>query len=224
MDVDESGIAAGPAANLLQVTAKERSVVAQMAELFGDDIPAADLLRQELANGLGSGSGGVTSGPQASRFCPVLGCARSHPNDSVGFTTAATLRAHVDLHMAGELIGQPPEGWLTSQGLTSWRRCGLSISRRIRNAIYPRCGESPHQGQHVGRGLEPPSTITDDRLPTLSEIYLCNVLTKEYLPASLLPLAREEYGKVVARVLQHNRRDAWELAADNELKQKARRA
>ena len=126
--------------------------------------------------------------------------------------------------MAGELIGQPPEGWLTSQGLTSCRRCGLSISRRIRNAIHPRCGESPHQGQHVGRGLEPPSTITDDRLPTLSEIFLCNVLTKEHLPASLLPLAREEYGKVVARVLQHNRRDAWELAADNELKQKARRA
>lgn len=56
------------------------------------------------------------------------------------------------------------------------------------------------------------------------EIFLCNVLTKEHLPASLLPLAREEYGKVVARVLQHNRRDAWELAADNELKQKARRA
>eukprot|EP00439_Symbiodinium_sp_Y106_P062715 s1493_g9.t1 len=46
----------------------------------------------------------------------------------------------------------------------------------------------------------------------------------EYLPASLLPLAREEYGKVIARVLQCNRADAWNTDMDTDAHRKARRA
>ena len=72
----------------------------------------------------------------------------------------------------------------------------------------------------VGEGL----AVTDMCLPALHEIFLCNVLTKEYFPASLFSLAREEYGKVIARVLQHNRADAWNTDMDTDAHQKARRA
>ena len=48
---------------------------------------------------------------------------------------------------------------------------------------------------------DPNMPTIDEKLPTLSEIFLCNVLAKEYLPAWLLPLAREEYGKLIAQVI-----------------------
>ena len=73
-------------------------------------------------------------------------------------------------------------------------------------------------------GIGEGSAVTDMRLPALHEIFLCNVLTKEYFAASLLPLAGEEYGKVIARVLQYNRADAWNTDMDTDAHQKARRA
>ena len=126
--------------------------------------------------------------------------------------------------MSGELSERPSDEWLTSQGLAACRCCGLSISRRIRDSIHPRCRDAAQSVRSVPVGVGEGSAITDMRLPALHEIFLCNVLTKEYLPASLLPLAREEYGKVIARVLQYNRADAWNTDMDTDAHRKARRA
>ena len=99
----------------------------------------------------------------------------------------------------------------------------MSLSKRIRGGLYPRCfgvrPEYPHQ-QQVAEGI----ILSDDRLPILSEIFLYDDLTRECLPASLIPLARAEYGKIFSRVIQHNCADAWDTSHDIEVKQRARRA
>ena len=171
MDVEHEATAAnsGHPANLLQVSFQE--VTAQMASLFGS----------MLASGRVDAR---ASGP---------GCSRSAARDTKGFASTATLRAHVDLHMSGELSERPSDEWLTS--------CGLSILHRSRDFTHPRCRDAAQSARSVPVGVREGSAVTDMRLPTLHEIFLCNSLTKEYLPASLLPLAREEYGKVIARVL-----------------------
>ena len=222
-DVDHEATAAnsGHPANLLHVSFQEITVEAQMASLFGEDVPVAELLRQE---GSMLASGRVDARASGPYFCPVPGCSRSAARDTSGFASTATLRANVDLHMTGELSERPSDEWLTSQGLAACRCCGLSISDRIRDSTYPRCRDVAQSVRSVPVGVGEGSAVTNMRLPALHEISLCNVLTKEYLPASLLPLAREEYGKVIARVLQYNRADAWNTDMDTDAHRKARRA
>ena len=73
--------------------------------------------------------------------------------------------------------------------LVGCRTCGLSLSKRIRDGLHPHCfgirPEHPHQQQVVEDII-----VSDDRLPTLSEIVLYDNLTREYLPASLIHPAR----------------------------------
>ena len=68
-----------------------------MASLFGEDIPVAELLRQE---GSMLASGRVDARASGPYFCPVPGCSRSAARDTSGFASTSTLRAHVDLHMS----------------------------------------------------------------------------------------------------------------------------
>jgi hypothetical protein len=58
-----------------------------------------------------------------------------------------------------------------------------------------------------------PSSCRDDiPLPSLHEIWTTPIRTKEHLPSALLPLAREEFGKLLAEVARTNRSDAWEAS------------
>ena len=198
MEIDEE---AGHSGNLLQISCGEGSVDVQMATLFGEDVSSEELLRQEQSN---SRSNPSNSRAPLRHFCPVEGCSRSVSRDTIGFASLSTVRAHVDLHMGGELPRQPPEGWLETQGLAACRCCGLTISRRIRDLRHPRCSIIAPRVPNRHDEILDSHVLTDHRLPTLEDIFLCNVLSKEHLPASLLPLAREEYGKVIARAFQYN--------------------
>ena len=100
MVVDDEATAAnsGHPANLLQVSFQEVTVEAQMASLFEEDVPVAELLRQE---GSMLACGRVDARASGPYFCPVPGCSRSTARDTSGFASTSTLRAHVDLHMSG---------------------------------------------------------------------------------------------------------------------------
>ena len=89
-----------------------------------------------------------------------------------------------------------PDERLRIRQLRTCRACGLNISCRIRRELHPCCTRVDLQPDHDSN-----MPANDERLPILSEIFLCNVLTKEYLSASLLLLAREEYGKLIAPVI-----------------------
>ena len=107
-------------------------VARALATLFGEDVPKAQLLREE------SGTGAHASARSKPCTCPVLGCARHVDRDGIGFPSFGALRAHV-LHLGHELYGSVPEGWLGAQNLSACRICGLSISSKIRDCIHLRC-------------------------------------------------------------------------------------
>ena len=115
MDVDDEVTAAnsGHPANLLQISFQEVTVEAQMASLYGEDVPIAELFRQE---GSMLASGHVDARASGPYFCPVPGCSRSAARDTSGFASTSTLRAHVDLHMSG----------------------GSFPSDRLRNGLFPK--------------------------------------------------------------------------------------
>ena len=121
--------------------------------------------------------------------------------------------------------------WLQTQRLVCCRVCGLSVGARVAGGVHPRCwGRFGHDNVHSVPGGPPRSS---EELPTLNDIFCVPVRTKEHVPTALLPLAQEEYGKLVGAVLQKNRADAWDHlppaeggrgAPDIEAMQAARRA
>ena len=125
-----------PAANTDRDTA--------LRELFGLDISADALLQQELRASQGRAPSRIlppspaicgSSGDLPALFCPVPGCARAHGNGPA-WGSRDTLRAHVDLHLVGELRGRPSDAWLESLPLRYCRVCGKSISCRIASMVH----------------------------------------------------------------------------------------
>ena len=52
--------------------------------------------------------------PPGRLVCPVLGCPCADASRHPGWTSEATLRAHVDVHLAGALAGEVPAAWLAA--------------------------------------------------------------------------------------------------------------
>ena len=81
--------------------------------------------------------------------------------------------------------------------------------------VHPRCWNLFDLGS--GGGVDNGTHVSDELpLPDLKEIICTPIRTKEFLPMSLVPLAREEYGKLVADVLRASRPDAWSPLEDPE--------
>ena len=87
------------------------------------------------------------------------------------------------------------------------RVCGRSASLRHHGGMYARCWPQL-RGQNI---IDPDVGYVDAHdLSSLDDIFKQVVHTKESFPKSLLPIAKEEYGKCLSRVLQYAREDAWE--------------
>ena len=178
---------------------------AALRELFGLDVSADALLQQELRASQARASRVLppspaiagSSGDLPALFCPVPGCARAHGNGPAWGSRDA-LRAHVDLHLVGELRGRPSDAWLESLQLRCCRVCGKSISRRIASMVHPRCWPQERLYQRE-IGLITPAEVSIEDLPSLHDIFTSPIYSKEQLPAELWPLLREEYGKLLAR-------------------------
>ena len=70
-------------------------------------------------------------------FCPVSGCPCADVTSARGWTSDSTLRAHVDAHLGGSLLGRVPPAWLQDRGLQQCLVCGLSVSTRF--GTHPTC-------------------------------------------------------------------------------------
>ena len=78
--------------------------------------------------------------------------------------------------------------------------------------IHPRCWprlRAPDTSDPVGAA----DPVQQD-LPDLEDIFTMKAATKESVPKGLMPLARAEYGKLLARVLRYTREDAWDDSQD----------
>ena len=179
-------------------------------ELFAFDENPEELLAQE--------TGRIP--PRLSRqmfHCPVTGCSRSVGAGGAGWNNQDAVRAHVDLHLAGDLRGSPPAKWLADRNLGICRGCHRSASLRFHGGVHSRCWRRL-QGQDL---VEARLDLAGDEripLPSIEEIFCTHISTKESLPSSLIALAREEYGKCLARVLESSCDHAWDVSGGDSVK------
>ena len=140
-------------------------------------------------------------------FCPVAECPSAAGGLRLGWEIDGTgLRAHVDAHRLGQLPGLPPEQWMSRRGMVACRLCGRMVSHRCNGGIHRTC---------LGAELAPPTVPAtrqmpdSDELPTLMDICLARIETREFIGVGLFPAVEREFNKCTANVIAFSRRDAW---------------
>ena len=136
-------------------------------------------------------TGGVAASP-ARVFCPVPGCPASDPARAHGWANHTTMRAHIDAHLSGALVGEVPTAWLQQTGRTRCLVCRLSVSER--HGIHPTCRP---EARAAAVGPRPSLDAGGPALPTLAAIQAGQTPTLRHVPA----LARHTWGQVLTRAL-----------------------
>ena len=149
---------------------------------------------------------GVAARPEP-HFCPVVGCTAAAGGRRPPWPTFAGLRAHVDAHLLGQLPGLPSQQWLQAQGLVGCRVCGRLVSTRCNGGVHRTC--LAHELLQQPVAPEGVDSVADD-LPSLDDIMLAPIATREFVGSGLLPAVEREFNKCGARVLAHSRIDAWD--------------
>ena len=210
-----SGGARASKAGAPNPTPKQDSWKSVCKELFGDDDddesdamdddrPPTQELRQS-----------PTQAQDRALRCPLNTCPCNHSSKHPGWVSEDALRAQIDQHTMGVLPGLPPEEWLRAKRLAVCKVCQCTVSIRTHGCIHSRCWPKARETARVFS--LPENSSEDDDLPELQEIFTTKSPTREFLPKSLVPLARGEYGKLVSSVLQHNRKDAWDPCPPTDL-------
>ena len=71
-------------------------------------------------------------------FCPVPGCPEGVVGTASGWKDASLMRAHLNDHCGGSLVGQVPHTFLQEQGLVQCQVCSRLLAARYSPAC-PRC-------------------------------------------------------------------------------------
>jgi hypothetical protein len=119
----------------------------------------------------------------------------------------------------GDLDNLPTTQWFEAHDLTQCRVCRCTASSRINQGIHSTCWAKLRAEQDVDI-----SELFDEDLPDFQEIMVSSVSTKDWIPKSLLPLARETYDALLKDILKHSREDAWEVGVGDCEETRARKA
>ena len=140
-------------------------------------------------------------------FCPVAGCPCADAARARGWTSAGTLRLHVDAHLAGSLAGRVPSDWLQTRNLQRCLVCGLSVATRF--GIHPTC--RPTARATAGAGVAQPRAdgSPDGPLPSLTEIQCSNAPTLRHVPAGARHAWAQALTRACAAVADYNDERAW---------------
>ena len=146
--------------------------------------------------------------PAARHMCPVPGCCAGQRARQAGWETFAGLRTSM------------PTCWGCNQaghlriGCVSCRICSRLVSHRCHGGLHRACAAQAFADR-------PPPTLPDIRadadvalvlasLPSMDDICVAAIATRETLGEGLLPLAEREFLRCIAAVLEHNCEDAWD--------------
>ena len=171
---------------------------AMLRDLFGEDLEPAELLRQVMEDL-------PTKKQNGPYFCPINGCACKE-NRHPGFKSISVLRSHINLHTMGEFPGMPETKWLEDNNLKICPVCQCTASVRINNEIDSKCWPKYRRNDTK---INCEDCHDMDQLPDMNEIFSTRAATREWFPNSLLPMLREEYGKLIANVLEYSDLDAF---------------
>ena len=162
-------------------------------------------------------------------YCPIQGCSYHNLSQNPGFMSTNSLRAHVDMHCIGELAGKPSQEWLNEQNLCICKVCHFTACKRLHGGIHSKCWPT-YRNQHQLSPAQQDDEVKN--LPNMQEIFTARIATREWLPESLLQMARNEYTKLLMDVIQYNVEDAFDDTGlitdpnfvDSPTKQRCRRA
>ena len=90
------------------------------------------------------------------------------------------------------------------------RLCGRMVSRRCNGGIHRTCLATelaPHRHRTAGRSV--PESASTVELPSLLDICLARIETREFVGTGLFPAVEREFNKCTANVIAYSRRDAW---------------
>ena len=131
--------------------------------------------------------------PQAQRvFCPVPACPCSDPARARGWATVATMKSHIDAHLAGSLQGDVPTAWLHSHNRTRCLACGLNVSQA--HGVHPTCRP---EARAAAVDAAIPMDTDGLQLPSLSAIQAAKTATIRRVPSA----ARHAWAQVLTRAL-----------------------
>ena len=150
--------------------------------------------------------------------CPVAGCFCGAGQGHPGFGKEA-LKAHIDSHLLGITLGQVPLDWMRNRGWVICPHCNKSASGGRRGGVHDSCAaeartllNNAQDGwAHLEDGWEQGGWAAKlRRLPHMGDIFKALVYTREFTHRGLLPLYRQEFGRLCANVVCFNRMDAWD--------------
>ena len=188
MEIDEGMDVGLAAASQFGMAYRATDAGLALAELFG----------VEVGKILGSGNGVRSHGGPQEFYSPIQGCARSR-GQGPAWTSKDALRAHLDMHLLGELQGRPSDEVLQDMGLHCCRVCGKSISQRHTSGIHPSCW--PKVRDPIRDSFSLP--LNETQLPSLSEIFTTPIFYMDQMVG-------EKYGRLLAAVNCTSRPDAWD--------------
>eukprot|EP00435_Cladocopium_sp_Y103_P011842 s3316_g3.t1 len=145
--------------------------------------------------------------------CPIPSCSAHDSTGHAGWESWAALRAHMDAHQLGALQGAPPVEWLRAKDLTVCPECSRLVSRRCNGGVHRTC-MAARLARRPARPLLADGDVGNvdsvlSSLPSLDDIFAAPLATRDFVSARLLPLVEKTFLRCMARVLQHNRPDAW---------------
>ena len=141
------------------------------------------------------GASSGSSGPRL--FCPVAGCPRADTARARGWTSAGTLRMHVDAHLAGSLTGRGPADWLHARNLQRCLACGLTVATRF--GVHPTCRPTARAAAGSATTSPRPSGPSNDPLLT----------SAEHVPAGARHAWSQALTQACAAVAEYNDERAW---------------
>ena len=122
-----------------------------------------------------------------------------------------SLKAHVDSHLAGALRGTPSREWLQGKGWSVCSGCGLTACASRGAGTHTGCAARARVGDSLTTGDDEVDAWTQklDNLPVIADVFKEKCATKEFTNKGLRWAYRQEYMRLVARVVQYNVSWAW---------------
>ena len=141
--------------------------------------------------------------------CPVPTCPCSDAARHPGWSTAATLRAHIDAHLAGVLAGDVPAEWLAAQRRQRCLVCGLSVATRF--GTHPTCRPLARAAapDPAPAGPLPGAVGAGHELPSLAAVQAAATPTLRHVPSAARYLWGQALTRALAKAVHHNDERSW---------------
>ena len=137
-------------------------------------------------------------------FCPVPGCLCGDSARARGWANEASMRSHIDSHLAGSLPGDVPNTWMEERQRIRCPVCGLCVSGRF--GVHPTCRPEA-RGAAVDQAS--PMEVDGLPLPTLQEIQSARTPTLRHVPAAARHMWNQLLTRALAAVVHRNDERAW---------------